>query len=391
LNRLHRRDSERDEEKKEKVPTVVRIRHPAQTARKGKTFSVSIPAFLTKKRPIAGGISSHAIGMSSLPCWTCCGILFLVTVLLTQAASEQPPSKTSGHAATLLHMPVALLHYSSVYPEVPDKNAPFQLGTMMKLAVAAAHGDQEIADECWFTVNITFAKQTKYGDLGSDPMATAVWLGEFTRSVLVIQQSPLAAHFKDRIEAIKPALTKAMHWLSKQRSRLEFEDRSTPDRLFSEAQAFLFSGRLLDDPRLIKCGHDFLDTAMKAYRPSDGAFLERSGTDCDYQAASLVRLQEIMLNLPDIHLNDALTKGVQWELAHIGADGTVHTDAKPSLFSHSKMIMGPEKQVNVGEISLALLYYHERTNDATSIAAVERLQKHYATSTAATLTSPPSR
>ena len=283
------------------------------------------------------------MAMSFLPSWTRYGILFVATVLVTYAAPEQSSPKASGHAAVLVHMPVELLHYSSAYPQVPDANAPFELGTMMKLAVAAAHGDQEIADECWFTVDSIFAKQTKAGDFGRDPMGTAVWLGEFTRSVLVIQQSPLAAHFKDRIEAIKPALTKAMRWLNKQRDRLLFEDRATPSRLLSEAQAYLFAGRLLDDPTLIKYGHAFLDAAMKTFRPSDGAFLEKGGTDSGYQAASLVRLQEIMLNMPDIHLEEAFTKGTQWELAHIAADGTVHTNGKPGLFARSKMIMGPEK------------------------------------------------
>jgi hypothetical protein len=315
-----------------------------------------------------------------------------VAVSIVHAAPEQPsPPKASGHAAILQHMPVEWLHYSSVYPEVAGASAPFQLGTMMKLAVAAAHGDQEIADECWFIVDSTFAKQTKAGDFGGDPMSAAVWLGEFTRSVLVIQQSPLAAHFKDRIEALKPALAKAMHWMNKQRSRMLFEDRAIPDRLLSEAQAYLFCGQLLDDPTLIKYGHGFLDSAMKTFRASDGAFLEKNGTDSGYEAASLVRLQEIMLNVPDVHLEEPFAKGIQWELTHIRADGTVLADGKPGLFSHSKMIMGPEKQVNVGEISLALLYYHERANDAASLAAIERLQKHYATLAAATPTSPPSK
>jgi len=56
-----------------------------------------------------------------------------------------------------------------------------------------------------------------------------------------------------------------------------------------------------------------------------------------------------MLNVPDVHLEEPFAKGIQWELTHIRADGTVLADGKPGLFSHSKMIMGPEKQVNVGK------------------------------------------
>jgi len=285
-----------------------------------------------------------------------------------------------------------LLHYHGSLTDAPDPaDAGCELGTAMNLAVAAAHGDEAMADYCWQAVDATFARQTKYGDFGGSPMAAVVGLGELGRSLLVIQQSPLGDHFKDRMETLKPALGKAMRWLTTQRARLLWEDRAVPDRLFAEAEAFLFLGRILNDDALLKIGHEFLETGLKTFRPADGAFLERNGTDAGYQAASLVRLQEIMLNFPDVQSTEIVGKGMQWELAHIGADGTVLNDEKPSFLSRSKLLMGgKEKKVNVGEISLALLYYHARTGDAPALAAVERLQRHYATAPA-TPTSPPSK
>jgi hypothetical protein len=329
--------------------------------------------------------------MSLLPRWSSFGLLLLATASLAPVMAAPPATTPPTHCEILRGMSPALLHYHSSLTDAPDPaDAGYELGSALKMAVAAAHGDEAMADFCWQSVDTTFAKQTKYGDFGGSPMGTAVWLGELGRSLLVIQQSPLAGHFKDRTEALKPALGNAMHWLTKQRDRLLWEDRAVPDRLFAEAEAFLFLGRFLDDGALLKTGHVFLDTGMKTYRPADGAFVEKNGTDSGYQSASLVRLQEIMLNFPDVRLEDPVAKGVQWQLGHIDADGTVRSDEKPGFLSRSKMLMGKEKQVNVGEISLALLYFHERTGDAPALAAVERLQRHYAPTSAAP-TSPPSK
>ncbi|MEI9893534.1 MAG: hypothetical protein WDN28_06445 [Chthoniobacter sp.] len=313
--------------------------------------------------------------MPSLPRWSRFGLLLLATTSLAAPPAVAPLT----HCEILGRMSPELLHYHGALTDAPDPaDAAYELGAAMKLAVAAAHGDEAMADYCWQAVDAAFAKQTKAGGFGGSPDGEAVWLGELCRSLLVIRQSPLADHFKARIEALQPALGKAMRWLTKQRDRLFFEDRAAPDRLFAEAEAFLFSGRLLGDDALLKIGHGFLDSGLKTYRPADGAFLENNGTDSGFQAASLVRLQEILLNFPEVRLEEPVAKGVQWELGHIDADGAVRSDVKPNFLTRSKMIMGKEKPVNVGEISLALLYYHERTGNPAALAAVERLQRHYA-------------
>lgn len=276
-------------------------------------------------------------------------------------------------------MPVELLHYSStVVGATAPEDAPYQLNTALKLAIAGARGDEAVADDCWGTIQAAFARQTKAGDFGNSPTSTAFWLAELSRSLLVVQQSALAPRFKDRIEALKPSLDKALRWLVKQRSRMLFDDRAAPDRLFAEAEAFLFCGRLLGDASLMKLSQDFLDAGLKSYRTADGAFLENNGTDSGYQAACLVRLQEILLQSPDTPIGDVIAKAMQWQLAHLGPDGGVRVDGKPGLFARSKLIMGPEKTVNVGEISLALLYHYGRTGDAKTLATVEQLQKRYA-------------
>jgi hypothetical protein len=313
--------------------------------------------------------------------------LLFVAALLTAKAlaveNEVPPN----HAEMLRRMPSTLLDHSGTVPNAEGlvgynrdgfKASSFQRGATVKLALAAARGDEKTADACWRAVDVAFAHQTESGDFGDPAESVAFWLCELNRALLVIQQSPLAGHFKDRIDALKPKIAKAAQWLTGERERLQREDRAAPNRLFFDAEAFRFAGLLLGDETLDKIGRDFLEQGMNLYRPEDGVFLEHNGADSSYQAVNLLRLQEIVLHFPDRQIEEAIAKGVQWELSRIAADGAVSTEGNTRVHPGGEKFQGQEKQVNVGEVSLALLYYHERTGDPAALAAVERLHQHSA-------------
>jgi hypothetical protein len=325
--------------------------------------------------------------MPLLPRWCHFGSLLLAATALAQTAPPPAVSKPATFCEILRRMPPELVDYSvnalnpdgSVNPNAGGfEGSPFRLSATMNLALAAARGDEAKANESWTAVEPIFAHQTKSGDFGRPPTSAAFALSELTRALLVIQQSSLAAQFKDRIEALKPAIAKAAHWLTAQRGRLMWEDRASPNRLFAEAEAFLFCGRLLDDQNLVKIGQQFEDKGMKLCRPADGVFPETGTADPNSEAASLVRLEEIAPYYPDSRVEDTIAKGTQWELAHIGPDGTVKADAKKPNFFGSKMLIGPDKAPSVGEMMLALLYYSERTSDAASLTAAQHLHQHYA-------------
>jgi len=296
------------------------------------------------------------------------------------------PVAPSNHAEILRRMPPALLDHSGVVPRADGlvgynrdgfKASSFQRGATVKLALAAARGDEKQADDCWRAVDVAFAHQTGDGDFGDPAESVAFWLCELNRALLVIEESPLASHFQERIDALKPKIAKAAQWLTGQRERLQREDRAAPNRLFFDAEAFRFAGLLLGDEALEKIGREFLEQGMKLYRPEDGVFLEHNGGDSSYQAVNLLRLQEIVLHFPDRQIDEAIAKGVQWELSCIGPDGVVSTESNTRVHPGGEKFMGQEKQVNIGEIALALLYYHERTGDPVALAAVERLHAHY--------------
>jgi len=257
------------------------------------------------------------------------------------------------------------------------KGSAFQRGATLTLALAAARGDRQHAEDSWRAVEATFAKQQEAGHFGDPPTSVAFWLCELCRSLLVVQESPLAGDFQARIAQLLPKVRKAADWLATQQASLVKADGDTPNRLFFSAEAFGFAGILLQDEKLTAVGKDFLARGLKLYREQDGVFLEHGGGDSSYQAVNLLRLQEIAIHFPDSKLETAIRQGMKWELTRIAPDGTVSTEGNTRVHPGGEKFMGTEKQVNVGEILLALLYFHVRTGDADALTAAQRVREHY--------------
>jgi hypothetical protein len=294
----------------------------------------------------------------------------------------------ANHAELLNKIPAEFVAY--VGGAVPDpsgfvghnrggfKASAFQRGATLTLALAAARGDSQRAKDCWRAVDVAFAHQTAAGDFGDPPTSVAFWLCELCRTLLVVRESPLAVNYQENIDAVLPKIRKASDWLAGQQAELIKADGDTPNRLLFSAEAFAFSGLLLKDDKFVAIGKDFLSRSMKLYREEDGVFLEHGGGDSSYQAVNLLRLQEIAIHFPDPKLEAAIGKVMQWELARIDARGEVRTEGNSRVRPGGEKFMGSEKQVNVGEVLLALLYYHIRTGDADTVAAARRVREHYA-------------
>ena len=312
--------------------------------------------------------------------------ILLLTVMVL--GLEARASEELDHAELLKRIPEEFLAH--IGGARPDRNglvghnrdgfkaSALQRGATLTLAIAAARGDRKRADDCWRAVDATFAHQTEEGHFGDPATSVAFWLCELCRSLLVVQESPLAGEYRDRIADLLPKIRMAVKWLMGQQTALIKADGDTPNRLFFSAEAFGFAGILLKDEALIAIGRDFLAGGMKLFRNEDGVFLEYGGGDSSYQAVNLLRLQEIVIHFPDPTLEAAIRKGMKWELTRIAPDGTISTEGNTRVRPGGEKFMGAEKQVNVGEVTLALLYFHLRANDPDTLAAAQRIRERYA-------------
>ena len=102
-------------------------------------------------------------------------------------------------------------------------------------------------------------------------------------------------------------------------------------------------------------------------------FLEKGGPDSSYQAVAALKLQVWTLYFPDKKLEAAVDRAIRWELGRIGADGRIDVAGNTRTGLGQEQWMGREKDVNLSEITLCLLYYYARTGDKNALAAARRI------------------
>jgi hypothetical protein len=261
------------------------------------------------------------------------------------------------------------------------KSPEFQRGAMHYMVRAIVRRDERCVAEGWKAVEATFEHQSAAGHFGrkgaphGGPSAVAFWLAELDQAILILRESELGPKYKERIERLVPKIHKAARWLAEPRCQavLKREDAETPNRLLFDALAFGLSGVLANDDELKRLGREYVDLAMNCYRADDGMFLEKGGHDSSYQAVAALKLQVWVTYFADKKLDTAIDRAIRWELARVGLDGSIDTTGNTRTGHGQEQWMGHEKDVNLSEITLCLLYYYARTGDKDALAAAQRI------------------
>ncbi|MEN6367190.1 MAG: hypothetical protein ABFC88_10280 [Thermoguttaceae bacterium] len=316
-----------------------------------------------------------------------CAASLLLIVWLTSAAAAQ-------ELALLRHIPSDALHYTGgarpdahgmvAYNRDGFKSPEFQRGAMHYLIIAVVRNDEQAVASAWRAIDATFDRQQPEGGFSrpgapcGGPSAAAFWLSSVSEAVLVLRESPLEPKFRERIAQVIPKIHKAARWLAQPRyqKRLAEEDADAPNRLLFDALAFGLSGVLTDDAELQRIGRRFVDLAMTRYRPDDGVFLERGGSDSSYQAVAALKLQVWTLYFPDKKLSEAVDRAVRWERDRVGPDGQVDVSGNTRTGLGQERWMGHDKSVNLSEVTFCLLWHAAATGDQQSLAAARRIQQH---------------
>lgn len=323
-------------------------------------------------------------------------LLFTLSLVLMASPPVQAAGKTQ--AQMLAGMPQEIMDTLAGSGR-PDKSglvgtnrregwihAALQRGAMLMLSVGAARGDKAAAEDAWRAVDATFSRQKQDGSFekgsfqgktlsrGDDLSGTSFWLSELCEALLVVRESPLADHFKARIDALLPRIKSAVRWLAAGEAELARGDSKAPNRLFFDAKAFGFAGLLTGDESLMPVGERFFEAGLKMQR-ADGAFDERGGGDTSYQAVNLLKLQVLALRFPQDRTDAVVARGMKWELARILPTGEVSTAENTRVRPGGESFLGHEKSVNYGEVVLALLYYSASTGDTEAADAAARAFK----------------
>lgn len=264
--------------------------------------------------------------------------------------------------------------------------AGMQRGGCWQLIGAVVGGDVACADAAWKTIETTFANQLddggflsvrKPGDKHEPTKAERVetaffYLQELGHAILVLEASPLAPHFRERIEALKPKMRRAGAFIQAGYDGIILKAGHTANRMFIAAKAFGLCGLILEDEELKSSARKLVAVAI-AKRDADGVFLEKGGRDSSYNAVSLLMGQVLNLYLRDAELDAAFTRAMTWQRTRIRPNGEVEISGNTRTGSGQEQMMGKPKGVNFREVALAFAYYGMIRNDAEALKLAERV------------------
>jgi hypothetical protein len=264
--------------------------------------------------------------------------------------------------------------------------AGMQRGGCWMVIGAVVAGDQNRADEAWKSIDATFVRQVEDGGFLSEPKPGAnhaptlpervetafFYLQELGHAILVVQASPMAPHFRERIVNLKPCMRRACAFIQTGYDGIIKKAGHTANRMFIAAKAFGLCGVVLDDDQLRTSSRKLVAVAL-AKRDADGVFIENGGRDSSYNAVSLLMGQVLALYLPDPALDQSMVRAMAWERTRIRSSGEVEVRDNTRTGVGKEAFMGRPKEVNYREVALALCYFGMSHDDPACLELAEKV------------------
>ncbi|WP_291985897.1 hypothetical protein [Luteitalea sp.] len=265
-----------------------------------------------------------------------------------------------------------------------------QRGSCRSVIYAVVQDNLPAADQAWRGIEVAFSHQLEDGRFEANlrpngqsakPYGAAVetaffFMQEYMRAVLVIRQSPHAAHFAARIAALQPKARRAMDFISGGVETIMRETSHAPNRIIIGAKALGLGGLVLDDPALVQQARTLMAHAL-TLRDADGVFVEKGGRDSSYNMVSVLFGQVLTLHVPMPEAEAAFAGAMAWQISRVLPSGEV------DVRNNSRTGVGKEvsyggapKTVNYTEMLQALTLYGLVHQDAAALAAADRVQAY---------------
>jgi hypothetical protein len=244
-------------------------------------------------------------------------------------------------------------------------------GSCKYLIAAVVLGDKEHADDAWKSIEATFAQQDEDGGLkgggrpGDLPFVVYevrvenmyFFLQELGHALLVVQASPMASYFHDRIEAIMPSLRKACDFIQKGSYTIIPKVGHTVNRTIIAAKAFGLCGLVLHDDKMLETSNRLVKFALTR-RDQDGIFIENGGRDSSYNCVSMLFGTHLLLYIPHPDLDAAFKPAIEWERTRVQPTGEIAVTGNTRTgVGKEANSSGVPKGVNYPEVAQTFWYY----------------------------------
>lgn len=262
-----------------------------------------------------------------------------------------------------------------------------QRGSCRGVIAAVVAGDLGRADRAWRGIDLAFSKQREDGGFeasvrpngssaqsGAAAVETAYFLlQEVGRMILVIRQSPQAAHFEPRITALLPRLRRACAFVAAGEAGILAKSSKAVNRIIIAAKALGTCGRVLGDQALVEASRRLARHAL-GLRDADGVFIEHGGRDSSYNVVSIYFGQVLALHVDLPEFEAALSRAMDWQLGRIRPDGEVDVSGNTRTgVGKEPGYDGQPKKVNDNEVLFALVYHGIVHDDARCMDAARRV------------------
>lgn len=262
-----------------------------------------------------------------------------------------------------------------------------QRGSCRGVIAGVVVDDLPRADNAWRGVEATFRHQLPDGRFEANlrpngksarPFGAAVetaffFLQEYGRMVLVIRQSPHAAHFQARIDALQPNLRRACDFISSGYDAIIKDSSHAVNRIIIAAKAFGTCGVVLGDERLVATSRRLIAHAI-TLRDREGVFIENGGRDSSYNVVSILfgTVLSFHVSLPEFEA--VLPRAVAWQLSRVKSSGEIEVAGNTRTgVGKEPGFDGKPKEVNYGEVVQALTLYGLRHRDQACLEAADRV------------------
>ena len=265
-----------------------------------------------------------------------------------------------------------------------------QRGSCRGVIAAVVAGDLAAADTAWRGIEVALAHQRPDGGFIANPQANGkvasafpanvetayFFLQELGRAILVIRQSPHAAHFKARLTVLEPKLRRAADYINSGFDTIVPKVGHSVNRVIIAAKAFGTCGVVLGDDKLIDQARRLIAHAL-TLRDKEGVFIENGGRDSSYNVVSILFGSVLALHVSLPEFEAVLPAAVAWQLTRVLPTGEI--DVKNNTrtgVGKEANAFGQAKTVNCTEVIFALTAYGFLHRDPAALDAARRVFDH---------------